>query len=429
MDAIEAALRGDPVDLARETRPELVALRGCPQTEVFHGEGDVAEHSRRVYDLACAHADRLADVTEPELPAAIAPQQIALRLAALLHDVGKPSTTKENGPGRWSAHGHDLEGARLVSWLFATHPALQHLPLGVYASVHALVRAHMWTYAGERIDSGAALRLSHVSHPNLLMALWDSDSRGRICADAAELADRVAFAGLVLEERDAARPDSHGRLDDVATRDSVSPRAWRETFRALVEGDLTDAGAVGAHLAASERHSTGGSITYPIGLPGVGKSTWAREVWAPATCGVVLSSEGGRRRDRRAAAAAVLQQIPVHLAAGRDICVDATHLLRETRNVITTFAGRYGADLHAVYFRAPLSLALKRQTTRADADAVPAAAVESMARKLHWPTPDEYQTLSIVETTGKSWAYTAESRWLTDPAARAANPVEASWAG
>jgi hypothetical protein len=39
MDAIEAALRGDPVDLDRETRPELAALRGCPQTEVFHAEG------------------------------------------------------------------------------------------------------------------------------------------------------------------------------------------------------------------------------------------------------------------------------------------------------------------------------------------------------------------------------------------------------
>jgi predicted kinase len=430
MDAIEAALCGDSVDLARETRPELAALRGCPQTEMFHAEGDVAEHSRRVYDLACEHADLLSGALAPaDTGPAIASQQQALRLAGLLHDLGKPATIKENGPGQWSAHGHDLEGARLVSGLFATHPALLRLPLGLYASVHALVRAHMWTYAGERIDAGAALRLSHVSHPQLLMALWDSDSRGRICEDPAEVADRVAFAGLVLEELDAARPDSHGLLDDVTARNSVSPRAWRETFRALVEGGLTDVGAVGARLAAAERHGTGGSITYTIGLPGVGKSTWAREVWAPATGGTVLSSAGGRRRDRRAAAAAVLQQIPEQLAAGRDICVDATHLLRETRDVVTTYAGRYGADLHAVYFHAPLSLALKRQTTRADADAVPSATIQAMARKLRWPTPDEYQTLSVVEPTGKAWAYTTESRWLSDPVAIAAHPVRAEWPG
>jgi predicted kinase len=304
---------------------------------------------------------------------------------------------------------------------------LQRLPLGVYTGVHALVRAHMWTYAGERIGAGAALRLSHVGDPRLLMSLWDSDSRGRICDDAAQLADRVAFAGLVLEELDAVRPDSHGLLDQVADRTSADPRAWRETFRALVSGGLNDAGAVGAHLAAAERHSTGGSITYTIGLPGVGKSTWARQVWAPATGGVVLSSEGGRRRDRRAAAAAVLQQIPEQLAAGRDICLDATHLLRETRDVLTTFAGRYGAELHAVYFHAPLSLALRRQTTRPAAEAVPAATLHSMARKLRWPTPDEYQSLSIVETTGKSWAYNGRSRWLSDPVARAEHPVEAPW--
>jgi predicted kinase len=428
MGAIEAALRGDPVDLQHATEPDLVALRGCPQTPAFHAEGDVAEHSRRVYELACEHADRLSGSTDHQQPAGSGPQT-ALRLAALLHDLGKPATTRQKSPGHWSAHGHDLEGARLVSGLFAGHPALQHLPLGVYASVHALVRAHMWSYAGERIAAGDALRLSQVADPRLLMALWDSDTRGRICDDAAELADRIAFAGLVLEELDAARPDSYGRLDQVATRGSVGPRAWRETFRALVEGGLGDVGAVGAHLARAERHTTGSSLTYTIGLPGVGKSTWAREVWAPATGGTVLSGAGGRRRDRRAAASAVLRQIPAQLAAGRAICVDATHLTRETRDVITTYAGRYGAELHAVYFQAPVQLALRRQSTRPAAEAVPAATILSMARKLRWPTPDEYQTLSIIPSDAGPWAYTAESRWLTDPAARAAYPVRAPWSG
>ncbi len=255
----------------------------------------------------------------------------------------------------------------------------------------------MWTYQADRISPGAALRMTHVIDPKLLMSLWDSDSRGRMCDDPSDVADRVEYAGLVLHELDAARPGSHGVLDQAADRLSVNPRAWRETFRAVVEGSLTNTGAASAHLAAAERHSTGGSLTYTIGLPGVGKSTWAREVWAPATGGVVLSSEGARRRDRRAAAAAVLQQIPQHLAAGRDICIDATHLLRETRDVLVTYAGRYGADLHAVHFRAPLSLALSRQSTRPSADAVPSAAVTGMAAKLRWPTPDEYQTLTVIE--------------------------------
>jgi hypothetical protein len=56
--------------------------------------------------------------------------------------------------------------------------------------------------------------------------------------------------------------------------------------------------------------------------------------------------------------------------------------------------------VHAVYFRAPLALAHQRQTTRPACDAVPAAAITGMAAKLRWPTPDEYQTLSIVEQDG-----------------------------
>ncbi|GLY30849.1 AAA family ATPase [Kineosporia sp. NBRC 101731] len=413
MDAIECALRGADVDLTSQTRPELADLRECPQSAAFHAEGDVAVHSRWVYDLAREQAGLLDDPWSA----------ITLRLAGLLHDVGKPVTTKEIGPGRWAAHGHDLAGAQLVSTLFATHPALLKLPLGVYAGVHALVRAHMWTYAAARINPGAALRMSHVADPQLLTALWDSDSRGRICDDAHDLADQVAFADLVLQDLDAARPGSHGVLDQVAVRGSVDPRAFRETFRAVVEGAITNAGAASAHLAAAERHSTGGSITYTIGLPGVGKSTWARETWAPATGGVVLSSEGARRRDRRAAAAAVLQQIPEHLAAGRDICVDATHLLREVRDVLITYAGRYGAGLHAVYFAAPLALALQRQTTRPGADAVPAAAVTTMAARLRWPTPDEYQSLTVVEPNRTSWDYTDHSRWLDSRAAVLAHPA------
>ncbi|GLY19550.1 hypothetical protein Kisp01_65640 [Kineosporia sp. NBRC 101677] len=154
MDAIESAVRGTGVDLALESRPELAQLRGCPQTPAFHAEGDVAEHSRWVYDLTAEHAERMGTSGA-----------VALRLAGLLHDVGKPATTRPEGPGRWWARGHDLEGAELVSTLFASHPVLLELPLGVYVSVHALVRAHMWTYAGERIAAGAALRLTHVTDP------------------------------------------------------------------------------------------------------------------------------------------------------------------------------------------------------------------------------------------------------------------------
>jgi hypothetical protein len=101
----------------------------------------------------------------------------------------------------------------------------------------------------------------------------------------------------------------------------------------------------------------------------------------------------------------------------------------ETRDVLVTYAGRYGAALHAVHFPVSLAFALRRQRTRPDAEAVPADAMRMMAGKFRWPTPDEYETLNVVEADGKTWAYTPESRWLTDAASRTIFPVRAPWIG
>src|SRR4051794_24087229 len=163
MDAIRAALAGHDVRLRDERHPDLAVLAGCPQSVAFHAEGDVATHTEWVYELTRQHAGATG------LAAA------GLRLAGLLHDVGKPATTVPSDRGGWSAKGHELAGAGLVSTLFATHPALLAAPLGLYPCVHALVRDHMWTYAGDRITSGAALRMTHLTDPALLTALWDAD--------------------------------------------------------------------------------------------------------------------------------------------------------------------------------------------------------------------------------------------------------------
>jgi putative nucleotidyltransferase with HDIG domain len=427
MDAIDAALDGDHSStaltaggLAASSVAEVAALAGVAQTPAHHGEGDVAVHSAWVYRLGAEHAASLGH----------APTAAALRLAALLHDVGKPATTVDAGGGRWTAHGHDDEGAKVVARLFATHPRLVGQPLGVQAAVHTLVRSHMWTYAGDRILPGAALLATHDIDPAALHALWDADTRGRVCDDADQLADRVAYAALVLAELGADRENSHGALDDVADPHGVDPRAWRETFRALVDGELGGtrgpvvAGAVGARLAAAERHARPGSLTYTIGLPGSGKTTWAREVWQPATGGVVLSSTGGRRRDRRASASAVLAQLPGLLAAGVHVCVDATHLVRDTRDVLVTAAGRYSVPLHAVLVRSDLQASLRRQSTRPADDAVPAVRIRDMARRLRLPGPDEYQTLTVIEPDGRQWAYGPQSRWLAPQEALLLHPVQ-----
>jgi len=77
--------------------PELDALFGVPQPKLHHPEIDTGVHSLLSLERAC------------EL--SVDPQ---VRLAALLHDVGKGSTPRE----QWPRHiGHEKRGARMVETL------------------------------------------------------------------------------------------------------------------------------------------------------------------------------------------------------------------------------------------------------------------------------------------------------------------------
>jgi putative nucleotidyltransferase with HDIG domain len=75
--------------------PELVDLGDTPQPLQYHGEGDVASHTKLAVE-AC--------------PPDCVPD---LLWAALLHDVGKPLTTKDDGE-RITAHNHHAMGAEIA---------------------------------------------------------------------------------------------------------------------------------------------------------------------------------------------------------------------------------------------------------------------------------------------------------------------------
>ncbi|MFK4730490.1 HD domain-containing protein [Agromyces mediolanus] len=84
--------------------PELAALAATPQDPQWHPEGDVLVHSLGAADLAARLADEQG--AEPD-------RRRLLVLAALLHDVGKPATTRAH-EGRITSLGHAEHGGALV---------------------------------------------------------------------------------------------------------------------------------------------------------------------------------------------------------------------------------------------------------------------------------------------------------------------------
>jgi poly(A) polymerase len=91
--------------LAARILPELPALR--LEIDEHHRHKDVYEHSITVLEQAIAMEDG------PDGP--VPRPDLVLRLAALLHDVGKPATRRFESGGGVSFHHHEVVGAKLVA--------------------------------------------------------------------------------------------------------------------------------------------------------------------------------------------------------------------------------------------------------------------------------------------------------------------------
>jgi len=192
--------------LAEHVLPELPALR--LEIDEHHRHKDVYEHSITVLEQAI---DR---ETGPDGP--VPGPDLVLRLAALLHDVGKPATRRFEPGGGVSFHHHEVVGAKMT----AKRLKALRFDSATVKAVSRLVELHLrfhgygdagWTDAAVRRyvrDAGPLLERLH--------RLTRSDSTTRNKRKAARLAgayDSLEERITVLaaqEELDAIRPDLDG---------------------------------------------------------------------------------------------------------------------------------------------------------------------------------------------------------------------------
>jgi poly(A) polymerase len=183
--------------LAEEFVPELPAL--ALEQDPVQRHKDVLAHTIAVVDRATPAADKV------------------LRLAALLHDIGKPKT-RSFGRGGVSFHHHEVVGARMAEERMR---ALRY-PIDEIADVRRLVELHLrfhgYDEGGNRWTDSAVRRYAHDAGPLLerLNALTRADCTTRNQAKAKALAERMdrleeRIAALrAQEELDRIRPDLDG---------------------------------------------------------------------------------------------------------------------------------------------------------------------------------------------------------------------------
>jgi tRNA nucleotidyltransferase (CCA-adding enzyme) len=159
------------LEIVAKLFPELKALDGCPQEPEWHPEGDVWVHTLQVVDQARLRID--------DLPR---PQQIAIMLGALCHDLGKPRVTKFF-EGRIRSHDHEAQGVEPTMSLLVRLNVHSIDGYDVRGQVAGFTSQHLqpgaWYKRKDEVGDGAFRRLAAKVDLELLARLAKADCLGR----------------------------------------------------------------------------------------------------------------------------------------------------------------------------------------------------------------------------------------------------------
>lgn len=181
----------DELGLLTQVLPELAAMKGV-ETVRGRGHKDNFQHTMEVLDKVAAQSDN-----------------VWLRWAALLHDIGKPVTKHWDDAAGWTFKNHNFIGAKMIPGIFRT----LRLPTGEpQRYVAKLVELHMRPIAlvEDVVTDSAVRRLINQAGDDLdgLMTLCSADITSKNAEKVKrhlENFEHVKQKMIELEERDHIR--------------------------------------------------------------------------------------------------------------------------------------------------------------------------------------------------------------------------------
>ncbi|SMC63989.1 CCA tRNA nucleotidyltransferase [Janibacter indicus] len=262
-ELVKLLLADDPVaglrvlvdtGLAEQVLPELPALR--LEIDEHHRHKDVYEHSLTVLQQAIDLEGPPLSGPDADPDHPVPAPDLVLRLAALLHDIGKPRTRRFEAGGGVSFHHHDVVGAKLTAKRMKALRFDKDTTKAVARLVELHLRFHgygegQWTDSAVRryvTDAGPLLeRLHRLTRADCTTRNQRKATRLRRAYD--DLEERIAVL-REQEELDKVRPELDG--NQIAAVLGIEPGpVLGEAYRYLLQVRL-DEGPIGAE-AAQER--------------------------------------------------------------------------------------------------------------------------------------------------------------------------------
>lgn len=351
-------------------RDHVDAMRHTPQSVRWHAEGDVWTHTRMVCESL---------VSMPEYRHLPQPQRQILFLAALLHDVGKPMTTRQEG-NDWVAPSHSTKGTLLVRYILWKEFGMCGTPelQAMREAVVQLVKHHSFPpYALEKeenvrkmVSIAASAELVPDFSLKLLYLLAKADALGRECEDKDDFTAHVdLFAELAKEQ---------GCYDDpVSFASDCTRRAYFSGGDVWPQQELYD--------------ESWGEVLMLCGLPGTGKDYWISKHCKDMP---VVSLDDIRRRHKLSpegsqgyVASLGKEEAKIYLRKHQPFVWNATNLTVDIRRQLIDLFESYGASVRVVYLETDLETQLRRNAGREDK--VPEKTLDAFLRKLSVPEVHE----------------------------------------
>lgn len=347
-------------------RDHVDAMRHTPQLVRWHGEGDVWTHTRMVCESLVSMLEyrRLPQV-----------QRQILFLAALLHDVGKPITTRQEGT-EWISPSHSTKGALLARYILWREYGMCGTPelQAMREAVVLLVKHHSFPpYALEKeenlrktISIAASAELVPDFSLKLLHLLAKADALGRECEDKTDFVAQVdLFAELAKEHECYDAP--------VNFASDCTRRAYFSGGDVWPKQELYD--------------ETWGEVVMLCGLPGTGKDYWISKHCKDMP---VVSLDDIRRSHKLSpegsqgyVASLGKEEAKTYLRKHQPFVWNATNLTVDIRRHLIDLFESYGASVRLVYLETNLETQSRRNAGREDR--VPETIIDSMLSKLAVP--------------------------------------------